>query len=139
MRLLILGLVFSFSVFFSTYDKRYSQTIKKKILENQILILTSDSLEGNRNRASSGSKRQLIILQIILKNKYNGSGTATTLEIARAFMLAKNEGNGPRRSVLIMPVSGEEKGLLGSKYYTKKPVFPLENTVTNLNIDILVE
>ena len=67
----------------------------------------------------------------------NGSGTAATLEIAKAFMLAKKEGNGPRRSVLIMPVSGEEKGLLGSKYYTKKPVFPLENTIANLNIDMI--
>ncbi len=67
----------------------------------------------------------------------NGSGTAAILEIAEAFMLAKKEGNGPRRSVLIMPVSGEEKGLLGSKYYTKKPVFPLENTVTNLNVDMI--
>ena len=67
----------------------------------------------------------------------NGSGTAATLEIAEAFMLAKRDGNGPRRSVLIMPVSGEEKGLLGSKYYTKKPVFPLENTIANLNIDMV--
>tara|TARA_Y100001933_G_scaffold238309_1_gene261958 strand:+ start:380 stop:1429 length:1050 start_codon:yes stop_codon:yes gene_type:complete len=67
----------------------------------------------------------------------NGSGTAATLEIAEAFMLAKMDGNGPRRSVLIMPVSGEEKGLLGSKYYTKKPIFPLENTITNLNIDMI--
>ena len=36
-----------------------------------------------------------------------------------------------------MPVSGEEKGLLGSKYYSEKPVFPLENTVCNLNIDMI--
>ena len=67
----------------------------------------------------------------------DGSGTAATLEIAEAFMLAKKEGNGPRRSVLIMPVSGEEKGLLGSKYYTDHPIYPLENTVANLNIDMI--
>ena len=36
-----------------------------------------------------------------------------------------------------MPVSGEEKGLLGSKYYTNHPLFPLENTVANLNIDMI--
>ena len=59
----------------------------------------------------------------------NASGTAATLEIAEAFMIAKKEGKGPRRSVLIMPVSGEEKGLLGSKYYTDNPIYPLENTV----------
>ena len=43
------------------------------------------------------------------------------MEIAEAFMIAKKEGYGPRRSILIMPVSGEEKGLLGSKYYTDNP------------------
>ena len=67
----------------------------------------------------------------------NGSGTVAIMEIAQAFMLAKKEGNGPRRSVLIMPVSGEEKGLLGSKYYTDNPVYPLENTVANLNVDMI--
>ena len=67
----------------------------------------------------------------------DGSGTVATLEIAEAFMLAKKAGNGQRRSVLIMPVSGEEKGLLGSKYYTDHPVYPLENTVANLNIDMI--
>jgi len=67
----------------------------------------------------------------------DGSGTVAILEIAEAFMLAKKAGNGPRRSVLIMPVSGEEKGLLGSKYYTDHPIYPLENTVANLNIDMI--
>ena len=36
-----------------------------------------------------------------------------------------------------MPVAGEEKGLLGSKYYTENPVYPLENTVADLNIDMI--
>ena len=67
----------------------------------------------------------------------NGSGTSAIMEIAEAFMIAKKEGKGPRRSILIMPVSGEEKGLLGSKYYTKKPIYPLEKTVANLNIDMI--
>lgn len=67
----------------------------------------------------------------------NGSGTSAIMEIAQAFMLAKKEGYGPRRSVLIMPVSGEEKGLLGSKYYTENPIYPLENTVANLNVDMI--
>ena len=59
------------------------------------------------------------------------------MEIAEAFKIAKNEGFGPRRSVLIMAVSGEEKGLLGSKYYTDNPIYPLKNTVANLNIDMI--
>ena len=67
----------------------------------------------------------------------DGSGTVGIMEIAEAFMIAKKEGKGPRRSVLIMPVSGEEKGLLGSKYYTDNPIYPLENTIANLNIDMI--
>ncbi len=73
---------------------------------------------------------------------YNGadddaSGTVAAMEIAEAFMIAKKEGNGPRRSVLIMTVSGEEKGLLGSQFYTDNPIYPLEKTVANLNIDMI--
>ena len=67
----------------------------------------------------------------------DASGVSAALEIAEAFMLAKKEGNGPRRSILIMPVSGEEKGLLGSRYYTDNPIYPLERTVANLNIDMI--
>ena len=67
----------------------------------------------------------------------DASGTSGVLEIAEAFMLAKKEGKGPRRSVLIMPVSGEEKGLLGSKYYTDNPIYPLDKTIANLNIDMI--
>tara|TARA_B100000902_G_scaffold12252_1_gene14896 strand:+ start:26715 stop:27734 length:1020 start_codon:yes stop_codon:yes gene_type:complete len=67
----------------------------------------------------------------------DASGTVAAMEIAEAFMLAKNDGKGPRRSILIMAVSGEEKGLLGSKYYTDNPIYPLEKTVANLNIDMI--
>ncbi|HNP18876.1 MAG TPA: M28 family peptidase [Fulvivirga sp.] len=67
----------------------------------------------------------------------DGSGTVSILEIAQAFVDAKNAGKGPRRSILFMTVTGEEKGLLGSKYYSDHPIFPLENTVANLNIDMI--
>jgi len=67
----------------------------------------------------------------------DGSGTVSILEIAEAFAKAAEKGNGPKRSLLFMTVTGEEKGLLGSKYYTNNPVFPLENTITNLNIDMV--
>jgi Peptidase family M28 len=67
----------------------------------------------------------------------DGSGTVALLEIAEAFAKAKAAGHGPRRSVLIMPVSGEEKGLLGSRFYSDHPVFPLASTVANLNIDMI--
>ncbi|MEL6357371.1 MAG: M28 family peptidase, partial [Bacteroidota bacterium] len=67
----------------------------------------------------------------------NASGTTTLLEVAQACMDAKKSGNGPRRSILFVWVSGEEKGLLGSKYYVNHPVFPLENTVVDINVDMV--
>ncbi len=67
----------------------------------------------------------------------DGSGTVALLEIAEAFQLAKKSGKSPKRSVLFLHVTGEEHGLLGSKYYSENPVFPLENTVVNLNIDMI--
>jgi hypothetical protein len=67
----------------------------------------------------------------------DGSGTTSVLEIAEAFANAAAKGKGPKRSMLFMCVTGEEKGLLGSKYYTENPIFPLEKTVTNLNIDMV--
>lgn len=67
----------------------------------------------------------------------NGSGTSTVLDIAEAFAMAQKEGLGPRRSVLFMLVTGEEKGLLGSRYYVEYPVFPLENTIANVNVDMI--
>ncbi len=67
----------------------------------------------------------------------DGSGTVALLEMAEAFSKAKSDGHGPRRSILFMPFVGEEKGLLGSKYYVNKPIFPLNNTIANLNIDMI--
>ncbi|CAM1335013.1 M28 family metallopeptidase [Tenacibaculum aestuariivivum] len=67
----------------------------------------------------------------------DGSGTVAILEIAEAFKKAADAGKGPKRSILFLHVTGEEKGLLGSKYYTENPIFPLANTVTNLNIDMI--
>ncbi len=67
----------------------------------------------------------------------DGSGTVSILELAEAFSKAKAEGHGPRRSILFMTVTGEEKGLWGSEYYTANPVIPLANTVCNLNIDMI--
>ncbi|HEY3404877.1 MAG TPA: M28 family peptidase, partial [Ohtaekwangia sp.] len=67
----------------------------------------------------------------------DGSGTVSVLQIAKAFAQAKKDGKGPRRSMLFMTVTGEEKGLLGSDYYTQHPVFPLEKTVVDLNIDMV--
>jgi len=67
----------------------------------------------------------------------DGSGTSGVLAIAKAFAKAKKEGNGPRRSILFLMFTGEEKNLLGSEYYSLNPVFPMANTITNLNIDMI--
>lgn len=67
----------------------------------------------------------------------DGSGTTGNLELAEAFAQAKKEGKGPRRSILFIAVSGEEKGLWGSRYYSEHPIFPLEKTTVDLNIDMI--
>jgi hypothetical protein len=72
---------------------------------------------------------------------YNGaaddaSGTVATLALAESFMRAKADGMGPRRSILFLNTSGEEKGILGSAFYTDvQPVVPLERIVANINMD----
>lgn len=64
----------------------------------------------------------------------NGTGTATLLSIAKAFTQAKVK---PGRSVMFLSVTGEEQGLLGSEYYATHPIFPLNKTVADLNMDAL--
>lgn len=68
----------------------------------------------------------------------DGSGTVAIVEIAQAFKEAAKNGYIPKRTILFLHVTGEEKGLLGSAYYTDiDPIFPLDNTVANLNIDMI--
>ena len=67
----------------------------------------------------------------------DGSGTVALLEIAEAFKKAADKGKGPKRSIVFLHVTGEEKGLLGSAYYADNPVYPLANTVVNLNVDMI--
>ncbi|PDH50743.1 MAG: peptidase M28 [Cryomorphaceae bacterium MED-G14] len=67
----------------------------------------------------------------------DGSGTVAMLEIAQAFKQASKKGKGPKRSIIFLHVTGEEKGLLGSAYYSDNPIYPLSNTVANLNLDMI--
>ena len=62
----------------------------------------------------------------------NATGTASLLELARAFNSMKNK---PERSILFLSVTSEEQGLLGSAYYAQHPLYPIEKTVANINID----
>ncbi|MBK8498994.1 MAG: M28 family peptidase [Flavobacteriales bacterium] len=115
------------------------QTSEERVLAENVLAY----IEG------SDKKEEVVVLtahydHIGVENGvvYNGadddgSGTVALLEIAEAFAQAKATGHGPRRSILVMPVSGEEKGLLGSRHYSENPVFPLAQTVADLNIDMI--
>jgi Zn-dependent M28 family amino/carboxypeptidase len=67
----------------------------------------------------------------------DGSGTVAMMEIAEAFEQASLQGYNPKRSIVFLHVSGEEKGLLGSRYYVENPLYPLLQTVANLNIDMI--
>lgn len=62
----------------------------------------------------------------------NASGTAQLLELAEAFTKL---GPPPKRSILFLAVTAEEKGLLGAKYYATNPLYPLNKTLANINID----
>jgi Zn-dependent M28 family amino/carboxypeptidase len=62
----------------------------------------------------------------------NASGTAGLLELARAFKSMKAK---PERSIVFLSVTAEEQGLLGSQYYSENPVYPVEKTVANINMD----
>ena len=61
----------------------------------------------------------------------NASGTAALLALAKAFKESKT----PNRSVIFLAVTAEEQGLWGSAYYAKNPIYPLEKTVANINMD----
>ena len=138
-----------------------NQGIASPIEENNYYqSIPSDYFGKSKNRGDSenvvayieGSEKpdELIILSAHLDhvgtdedgNVFNGadddgSGTVALLEIAEAFQQAVKNGNGPKRSILFLHVTGEEIGLFGSRYYTENPLFPLENTVCNLNTDMI--
>lgn len=127
----------------------------KTITTNLIINISSNSEEVDSENVLAfikGSEKpdEIIVISAHLDHEgikngeiYNGadddgSGSVALLEIAEAFKLAQNAGHGPKRSILFLHVTGEEKGLLGSSYYTDiEPIFPLENTVANLNIDMI--
>ena len=101
-------------------------------LKNEVVVVSSHYDHVGMTGAPEGED------QVFNGADDDGSGTVAVLEIAEAFTRAREAGHGPRRSVAFLNVSGEEKGLLGSRYYTDtEPVFALENTVANLNIDMI--
>lgn len=119
------------------------------ILEKEIRTLSGHNVLGYVEGIDPALRHELLVVSahfdhlgkrgdvIYYGADDNASGTSTVLEIAQAFREAQLAGAGPRRSVLFLLVSGEEKGLLGSQYYISNPVFPLENTIANINVDMV--
>lgn len=129
-----------------------TKTAKRKTriaTKNNEKIITGKNVLGYIEGSDPLLKNEIIIITahydhigIIDGKVHNGaddnaSGTAGLLEIAAAFQLAKKLGLKFKRSILCMPVSAEEKGLLGSYYYAEKPEYPLSQTITNLNMDMV--
>ena len=130
------------SVTLKTYkaeiDLAYSKTTKTSSAPNVLGVLEGTDLKDEYVFITSHldhlGKRDTVIYY---GADDDGSGSTGVLEIAEAFAKAKQAGNGPRRTMVFMTVSGEEKGLWGSAYYTNHPIFPLEKTTVDLNIDMI--
>ena len=126
--------------------KPYTVNVKMGFHKNTLQLKSSDVLgflEG------SDLKDQIVVLSahydhlgkrdtvIYYGADDDGSGTVSILELAEAFVKAKAAGKGPRRSILFLANSGEEKGLFGSQYYSEHPTYPLDHTTVDLNIDMI--
>jgi Zn-dependent M28 family amino/carboxypeptidase len=94
-------------------------------LKDECVIITAHWDHIGRNEKLEGD-------QIFNGALDNASGTAGLIELAEAFGTMKPP---PKRSILFLAVTAEEKGLLGAKYYAEHPLYPLERTVANLNMD----
>lgn len=119
-------------------DLSYSKTTQTTYASNVIAVLEGTDLKDEYVFITAHydhlGKRDTVIYY---GADDDGSGTCGVLELAEAFAKAKESGHGPRRSIVFMTVSGEEKGLWGSGYYSDHPIFPLEKTTVDLNIDMI--
>ncbi len=96
------------------------------VLKNEVIVISAhyDHVGVEKGKVFNGADD-------------NGSGTTALLEIAQAFQKAKNDGKNPKRSILFIALTGEEMGLFGSSYYVSNPWIPLENTIADINIDMI--
>jgi Zn-dependent M28 family amino/carboxypeptidase len=95
------------------------------VLANEVVVYTSHWDHLGRDTTATGD-------QIFNGALDNASGTAALLELARAFKALPTP---PKRSVVFLAVTAEEKNLLGAKYYAEHPLYPLNRTVANINMD----
>lgn len=94
-------------------------------LKEEYVVFTAHWDHLGRNEALNGD-------QIYNGALDNSSGTATVLEIAEAFTQLSPA---PKRSILFVMVAAEERGLLGAKHYAENPLYPLNKTLANINVD----
>lgn len=134
----------------STWEGDSQLQVEMEInLEKTVRTLEGDNILGYIEGVDPEMKDELVVLsahydhighaggEVFYGANDNASGTSAVMEMGRAFVQAKREGVGPARSVLLLLLTAEEKGLLGSAFYVENPVFPLENTIANINIDML--
>ena len=143
--------IFSQPESFGAYDLNYTLEHRPVINEN---IVETQNVVAFLEGSDPAMKHEVVVLSSHYDhvgigrpdstgdNIYNGadddgSGTTASLQTAEAMMKAKNAGVGPKRSVLFINVSGEEKGLLGSRYYSDHPIYSIQNTVANINMDMI--
>ena len=118
-------------------------------MERNLSKFTASNVLAYIEGSDSSKKEEVVVLSAhydhvgVIKGEIHngadddGSGTVMLMELARVFQKAKEDGKGPARSLLFLHVSGEEKGLLGSEWYSDHPVLPLEKTICNLNVDMI--
>ena len=117
--------------FKNTLREVASQNVAAKIigadpmLKDEYIIYTAHWDHLGRDTTKQGD-------QIFNGAVDNASGVASLLELAEAFMHLKDK---PRRSILFLAVTAEEKGLLGAKHYARSPLYPLARTAANINMD----
>jgi len=120
-----------------------SMTVKSKA---ETKLVSSSNVLGYIEGSDPELKNEVVVIgahldHLGMRGKYiyngaddNGSGSVGVMEIAEAFM--KNPVK-PKRSIVFALWTGEEKGLLGSRYYVSNPFFPMKKTVLNLNLDMI--
>jgi Zn-dependent M28 family amino/carboxypeptidase len=125
----------------STISIAKKSTFKEITSPNVVAILEGSDPELSKEYVSYSAHHDHIgIAKTVEKDKINNgaldnaSGTAVLLETARIL----SKGKQPKRSILFVAVTGEEKGLLGSDYYAQNPTVPIESIVANVNLDMPV-
>ena len=142
---------------------RYEKYLKNLVDESEVAIEISGTLSVKIGSGPEVIQEKNVIAYVegsdsVLKNEYivfmahydhlgvgkngdvyngaddNGSGTVAIMEVAEAFVSLKEK---PKRSIVFLWVTCEEKGHFGSSYYCGHPVFPLDKTVASINLDMV--